>query len=387
MVAAPPVYLVRVVTRTGAGTWSAPVTVGSTTVPINASLALDASRTVTSAWLSASSGSNDVFLRSRVAGAWGPITIASSIPVAVSVINGESSTVSLAAAGSTTVAAVLDDAGPAVGYTGPPSGVAVRTLVRTGSSWAYSSGLLQGTGHYALAPVVSGAPDGSAVVQWVDLSDGLGAGTPPTARTMLSQRRGMGGAWSTPGVVEAVAAAEPSIYATRLRPSLAPDGAYTTPVLVPRYTGGGTIVRTVAIATRPTWAGLPVTTAIFPSAGSFPVAVSLVAPSGRTTVAALDETDTTVLRTTSLPKPFALTGPALSTKTPRVGRVVTCSATWSDALTVSYRWLRGGKTIGGATAASYRARSIDRGKKLSCLVTATDATGSTAKVSAARVVR
>lgn len=40
-----------------------------------------------------------------------------------------------------------------------------------------------------------------------------------------------------------------------------------------------------------------------------------------------------------------------------------------------YQWLRGGKTIKGATKATYNVRKADRGKKVACRVSAASPDG------------
>lgn len=58
--------------------------------------------------------------------------------------------------------------------------------------------------------------------------------------------------------------------------------------------------------------------------------------------------------------------------TAKVGKILTCSkGTWSPAATsYKYQWLRGTKVIKGKVAAKYKAVRADKGKKISCKVTA-----------------
>ena len=58
--------------------------------------------------------------------------------------------------------------------------------------------------------------------------------------------------------------------------------------------------------------------------------------------------------------------------TAKVGKKLTCSAgTWSPtAASYKYKWLRSGKTISGKTTSTYKASKKDKGKKVSCQVTA-----------------
>jgi hypothetical protein len=63
---------------------------------------------------------------------------------------------------------------------------------------------------------------------------------------------------------------------------------------------------------------------------------------------------------------------------PKVGRTLTCNkGTWTGSapITYSYRWLRNGKVITGATAATYVAKAADAGKFVSCRVTAKNSVG------------
>jgi hypothetical protein len=72
------------------------------------------------------------------------------------------------------------------------------------------------------------------------------------------------------------------------------------------------------------------------------------------------------------------------TGTPRVGRTLTCSkGTWTGSapITYSYRWLRNGSAITGATNATYVAKAADAGKSLSCRVTAKNVAGQATKTS------
>jgi hypothetical protein len=113
-----------------------------------------------------------------------------------------------------------------------------------------------------------------------------------------------------------------------------------------------------------------------------------VSASGRVTVvgpmAPLGELG---VQSSALPKPVARSGAALSSAAPRVGVPVTCRSAWTDAATLTVRWLRGGATIPGATAATYRPKAADQGRLLTCRVLATDGAGSTTSTSLARKVR
>lgn len=94
------------------------------------------------------------------------------------------------------------------------------------------------------------------------------------------------------------------------------------------------------------------------------------------------------------PAPVARIAAPSATKKPRiagsarVGRTLTVRrGSWLAGPTFKYRWLRGGKPIKGATRKTYRLHSADRGKRISCRVTATNATGSTSIRTASLRVR
>ncbi len=83
-------------------------------------------------------------------------------------------------------------------------------------------------------------------------------------------------------------------------------------------------------------------------------------------------------------------GTPLASGTPRVGKKLTVSrGIWSPSpSSFSYRWLRNGKSISGATKSTYKLTSKDRGKKISVRVTATK-TGytTTSATSSSRTVK
>ena len=69
---------------------------------------------------------------------------------------------------------------------------------------------------------------------------------------------------------------------------------------------------------------------------------------------------------------------------PAVGRMLSCSNglwTGSPTPTYTYKWLRDGTVIAGATASVYIVQAADRGHGLACQVTATNKNGSAAAVS------
>lgn len=88
-----------------------------------------------------------------------------------------------------------------------------------------------------------------------------------------------------------------------------------------------------------------------------------------------------------LAAPSATRKPKLSGSA-RVGRTLTVRrGAWLASPTFGYRWLRGGKPIKGATRRTYRLHRADRGERISCRVTATNATGSTSIRTASLRVR
>lgn len=72
---------------------------------------------------------------------------------------------------------------------------------------------------------------------------------------------------------------------------------------------------------------------------------------------------------------------------PVVGGTLTCSARFRGAASVAYRWERDRRVVDGADRATYRPTAADRGTSLRCRVTATNAGGSTYRVSRAVTVR
>ena len=76
--------------------------------------------------------------------------------------------------------------------------------------------------------------------------------------------------------------------------------------------------------------------------------------------------------------------------TPAVGRLLTCApGTWSGPrpIVLSYRWLRGGRVLAGATSHSRKLRRGDAGKLVACRVWASNAAGAAQATSKALRVR
>jgi hypothetical protein len=87
-------------------------------------------------------------------------------------------------------------------------------------------------------------------------------------------------------------------------------------------------------------------------------------------------------------KPVNTAAPKLGTL--KVGKNATCSpGTWvgDPVIRFKYQWYRGSTPIKGATKATYKVTKKDKGKKLSCRVTAIDGAGSTTKATAAVKVK
>jgi hypothetical protein len=80
--------------------------------------------------------------------------------------------------------------------------------------------------------------------------------------------------------------------------------------------------------------------------------------------------------------PLNTSAPTIS-GTPAVGQTLTChSGTWTGAgLTFTYRWQRAGTPIASATAATYVIQAADAGRQLTCVVTASAASGSASATS------
>jgi hypothetical protein len=86
-------------------------------------------------------------------------------------------------------------------------------------------------------------------------------------------------------------------------------------------------------------------------------------------------------------KPLLVRRPALSGRA-RVGATLRVKrGTWAGATAFGYRWLRNGRAIARATASRYRLRRTDRGKRISCQITARNVAGTTIARTTARRVR
>ncbi len=83
-------------------------------------------------------------------------------------------------------------------------------------------------------------------------------------------------------------------------------------------------------------------------------------------------------------KPVPPLPPARATLSGRasVGRTLTCSAAFANATSTSASWLRDGGTISGAAGRTYRVVAADKGHQLACRIDATNAGGTTHRISA-----
>lgn len=84
--------------------------------------------------------------------------------------------------------------------------------------------------------------------------------------------------------------------------------------------------------------------------------------------------------------PALSAAPAITGKARPGRRLTAVPGTWTGATSYSYRWLRNGKAIRGADAASYRLTRKDARKRLSVRVTATGPGGTATATSAAVLV-
>jgi hypothetical protein len=83
----------------------------------------------------------------------------------------------------------------------------------------------------------------------------------------------------------------------------------------------------------------------------------------------------------ALPAPPKLIRPASMTGSGRFGTVLTCSATFTGATSLSYAWFRNGRVIPGAVHNTYLVGNADRVRVLACRVTARNLGGVTATTS------
>jgi len=392
VVAGPYGYEIRAARRAGtSGTWQALDAAGWSTVPLELSATIDTSRSVTLGWLELSGSLFAINVRSYRGGAWGLTTVPGTF---TSELLGMARFVDATSSGAATTLAVVDTIPGTTDYSGDDLARGVRLLQRASSTapWTLSPAVT-GPARYAVSPSVVMAPDGSAVLTFQDISDGTTPADSSSVATLVAQRRGATGALGAATLVDAVSIDRgliSTVTSSGVTPALGSDGTLVLPLPAPAPGGGGSVLLGVATAWRSGWNAPFVQQPLL--AGELPlgqlVAGMVVDPAGRATVSYLG--DTTLLvraATTALPKPLARSRAALSTTAPEVGEAVTCSSAWTGATSLAHRWLRGGTVIAGANAKAYTPKPADRGRPLSCRVTATNPTGSTSSTSVARTVR
>lgn len=396
LVSNPTGFTVTVNRRIGlGGTWGA-VTSSSeaavTNFPDQVRVSLDTAKSITAVWVVANA-SYDIAVRTRVgAAAWGLKSIVGSLPPGG--FNPYASVSSIASSTGGTVLAVVDRIPGAVpsNYTPDPvaTGITVLTQAAGSSQWAVARSGITGSGRHALRPAVLVAPSGGAVVQFGDFaSRAISPSSPNTqVSSMVVQRTTASGAWSQPALLDAASVVDPvSFYLTvRWQSTLLPDGTLITGVPAPlgaplnALFGAGVVVRSG-------WGGVPrLALTAGASTPVFPVATGIDA-TGRSNVIYFRVPDGKIFQqSSSLVAPRPYSGPALSAA-PRKGTAVSCSVVWAGASgAVSYRWLRNGSVISGATAASYTPKAADVGKQLACRSVATNSAGTSRVTSAARKV-
>jgi hypothetical protein len=243
------------------------------------------------------------------------------------------------------------------------------------------------------APQALGTADGSAVVTFSRYAASVGstnAAPSGTGTVMLTQRRGATGAWSAPSLLTSVAFKLPLSTGIELNPgraALSDDGTLVAPALGTRG-AAPTPTTTSGLLARAGWSGVigdPRAQVVFMAYSR-----STIAPDGRATLIGAIVTGGPArvgVQSTALPRPYIRSRATLSSAAPRVGVAVACTAAWTDAASVTYRWRRGSGTIGGATHATYRPSGADRGRALSCLAVGRNATGTTISTSVPRKVR
>ncbi|MEI7779180.1 MAG: hypothetical protein WCJ42_07105 [Actinomycetes bacterium] len=379
---------IRMSHRVGvAGAWSAPVTVGSSSVPLLAQVAMDSSNSITVAWVSTTGSEFETLVRSLVGSTWSYTIIAGTWPS--SAYDGLTSPTSLASGGASTILATVDSTGGSSLYSGVAEATAIRILQRAASSapWTTVSTTFAGPGRYAAVPQLAMNSAGGAVLRYEDYSDGLfGPGQPTLVTTRVTQRTSTAGAWSSPITIDAVAVDSIGYFEyPQLTPALAADGQYLTAHVVPVSNGASGTMAGIGLQLRSTWSAGYVVGPIVSTLSGPHHAVSLIDPAGRAAVAYLDSTAKVSVQSSALPKPFVRSAAKVAAA-PHKGVNVTCSSAWTDAASVAYRWLRNGGLIAGPVAATYKPVAADVGKKLSCRVTGKNLTGSTVSTSAGRTV-
>ncbi len=94
-----------------------------------------------------------------------------------------------------------------------------------------------------------------------------------------------------------------------------------------------------------------------------------------------DSTSANVVYVVAKPAPPRLIKPAVMIGSGRFGTVLTCSASFTGATSVSYTWFRSGKVVPGAIRSTYLVGAADRVRVLFCRVTARNLGGTTVTTS------
>jgi len=269
---------------------------------------------------------------------------------------------------------------------GPPTKVRVYSKASASATWSIQATYGQ-VGQALLVPHATGATDGSAVIDYLQIDGSIGAAASDLAPNYLTSRflaqRIKTGSWIGPVVISAAAAnvtgVEYTLFAGPI--ALGPDGAAIVPTMVQNGTTNGVL----AASLRGTWASAFGTPTNWSDFAAF--AADAISASSRATIVAIGIPSVIVtVRSTALRKPFLRSAAKLSAA-PKHGVSLTCRVSWTDAAgTATYAWLRNGAAIGGATAVTYKPGSADIGKKLSCRSKATNPAGSTTTTSTGLVV-
>jgi hypothetical protein len=260
------------------------------------------------------------------------------------------------------------------------------------SAWR-SQGTFGQPSQLFLAPQALGASDGSAVVTFSRYEASVGSSPASPAGTgtvMFTQRRGPTGAWSAPQLLTSVTVngiVTEEIDVNPGRAALTDDGTFVSPALWVSA-GSPSPAKRSGLLARVGWSGVLDDPRL--QARYMPYARSTIAPDGRATLIGELPSGGPIhlgVQSSALPRPYVRSRASLSSTAPRVGVALACTAAWTDAASVTYRWRRGTRTVGGATHAMYRPSAADRGRPLSCLAVGRNASGTTISSSVPRKVR
>ncbi|WP_296607445.1 immunoglobulin domain-containing protein [Nocardioides sp.] len=313
--------------------------------------------------------------------------------------------------------------------TATDAGTTIGCRVRAGnasgtSDWVYSDTVTVsasggGSGPTNISPpVISGT---AAVGQTLTCSAGSwsGGGGPfgGTANTYAYQWRRDGGAISgATGTTYAVVAADAGTSLTCVVTATNTSGSSqqaSAPVVVGGGTAGPVNVSAPAVLGTPavgqaltcspgSWTGTAITYAfqwrrdgaVLTGATAATYAV-LAADAGHalsctvtatTTGGSSQQTSAPVVVGGGTAGPVNVAAPVVS-GTPAVGQTLTCGpGSWTGATAYAFAWRRDGALIGGATAATYQVGAADAGRALTCVVTASNLSGSAQQSSAAVTV-